>query len=91
MKAAKGEKLSTALASWKVWEPQWQSQQYILNRRGAEVYAFNCSIQESEQADLWISGKPSLYSEFQGNQGYTEKYYLKNKHKQTNKSSSIAQ
>ena len=33
------------------------------------------STQETDalEMDLWVQGHPSLQSEFQGNQGYTEK------------------
>lgn len=46
------------------------------------VHTFNPSTQKPETGDLWVQGLPSLQSEFQDTQGYTEKPRLQ---KQTNK------
>jgi hypothetical protein len=45
------------------------------------------ALERQRQVDFWVQGQPSLQSEFQDSQGYTEKPCLKkqNKTKQTNK------
>jgi hypothetical protein len=43
------------------------------------------ALGRQRQVDFWVRGQPGLQSEFQDNQGYTEKPCLKNKNKQTNK------
>jgi hypothetical protein len=46
------------------------------------------ALGRQRQADFWVQGQPSLQSEFQDSQGYTEKPCLKRpktKNKQTNK------
>jgi hypothetical protein len=42
------------------------------------------ALGRQRQADFWVRGQPGLQSEFQDNQGYTEKPCLE-KTKQTNK------
>jgi hypothetical protein len=42
------------------------------------------ALGRQRQADFWVRGQPGLQSEFQDNQGYTEKPCLE-KSKQTNK------
>ena len=41
------------------------------------AHAFYPSTWEVRQADFWVRGQPGLQSEFQDNQDYTEKPYLK--------------
>jgi hypothetical protein len=40
------------------------------------------ALGRQRQVDFWVQGQPGLQSEFQDNQGYTEKPCLKNKTKQ---------
>jgi hypothetical protein len=44
------------------------------------------ALERQSQVDFWVRGQPGLQSEFQDNQGYTEKPCLeKQTNKQTNK------
>jgi hypothetical protein len=43
------------------------------------------ALGRQRQADFWVRGQTGLQSEFQDSQGYTEKPFLENKNKQTNK------
>ena len=49
------------------------------------MHTFNPSTWKAEAADFWVRGQPGLQSEFQDNQGYTEKPCLEkpNQTKQT--------
>jgi hypothetical protein len=43
------------------------------------VHAFNPALGRQRQANFWVRGQPGLQSEFQDNQGYTEKPCLRKK------------
>jgi hypothetical protein len=43
------------------------------------AHTFNPSTWEAEAGDFWVLGQPGLQSEFQDNQGYTEKPCLEKK------------
>jgi hypothetical protein len=52
------------------------------------AHAFNPALGRQRQVDFWVRGEPSLQSEFQNSQGYTDKPCLekpKNPTKQTHK------
>jgi hypothetical protein len=46
---------------------------------GVVANAFNSELRRKRQVDLWVWDQPGLQSEFQDNQGYTEKPCLKKK------------
>jgi hypothetical protein len=77
------ETVSQLCRAWLAWTTaMWSSLPPCLRSTEIEGICYHTQLkcyQRQRQADFWGRGQPSLQSEFQDSQGYTEKAYLEKK------------